>query len=107
MLELTGCVSVAGGLGWDLPVAALSISSLHTGRCGDQGHTSQCQGEPRPPHPAPNRYTDTLTSTILTILVPGLCHPSELPCEAVTVRLVSSLQVPGASCMLPPPPGQR
>lgn len=32
----------------------------------------------------------------------GLSHPSELPCEAVTVRLVSSLQVPGASCMLPP-----
>ena len=59
----------AGGLGLALPVAALSISSLHTGRCRDQGHTSQCQGEPRPPHPAPNRYTDTLTSTILTILV--------------------------------------
>ena len=59
----------AGGLGWDLPVAALSISSLHTGRCGDQGHTSQCQGEPRPPHPAPNRYTDTPLLIILTILV--------------------------------------
>ena len=83
MLELTGCASVAGGLGWDLPVAALSISSLHTGRCGDQGHTSQCQGEPRPPHPAPNRYT--LTSTILTTQVedvvcvtPPLSSPARL-----------------------------
>ena len=105
MLELTGCVSVAGGLGWDLPVAALSISSLHTGRCGDQGHTSQCQGEPRPPHPAPNRYTDTPLPHLPHHPGPGLCHPSELPREAVTVRLVSRCL--GASCMLPPPPGQR
>ena len=84
-------------LGWLGPASGRTIDPEAARPLGDQGHTSQCQPEPRPPHPAPNRYTVSIL-TLLTILTPaggcGLCRPSDLPCEAVTVE--AGPRVPGS-----------
>ena len=83
-------------LGWDLPVAALSIPRQpgHWGTRDTPVSVSRSPGH-HTLHP-----TGTLcpSLTLLTILTPGggygLCQPSDLPCEAVTVE--AGPRVPGS-----------